>query len=802
MSEESLLFRVGAKIEDFEKKMGVVEKKFAQVGSKFESVGKKLTTGVSLPLVAIGGLAFKASVDFESAFAGVKKTVDATDEELAQMRQGLRDMAKEGPTSATALSGIAEAAGQLGIQTPNILGFTKVVADLGVSSNLAGEEGATMLARFANITQMPQGDFERLGSTIVALGNAGASTEAEIMAMGLRIAGAGAQVNMTEPQILGLANALSSVGIEAEAGGSAISKVMIEMASEVANGGEKLSKFAEVAGMSSTDFQKAFKTDAAGALVSFVEGLGKMKTEGENTFGVLDELGFSEIRVRDALLRASGAGDLFRTSLELGSKAWQENTALSNEAAQRYATTESKLATLRNKLTDVGITLGDALAPAFMKALDAAQPFIGAIENLANWFAQLDPGVQQVIVSIGLFLAALGPVIYIGGTLFNTISGIAGAMKLLAGAQGIGGVVNFAKTLQTAFTMWTSGALTFGGALNFALGPVTLIVLGIAAVIAIGYLLYKHWDEISAFIVKVWEWIKNAAVSVWTAISDFFVNLWTSITGALTSAWESIKNGIVTAWNAIADFFREWFGVILLGILTGGLGLLVMIIAKNWDTIRDGIVTAWETIKTTIATWATNAWNAVVNVLTGLPKWFADMWESAKKWTIDALANLATAVVNGAVNLKNGLIDGLESAWNYLKSLPSRLWDAGKAAIKGLVEGFLSISIPIPTFGISWKDGPMGLQIPSLDIGVNWRDLRSFVPFLADGGIVDSPTLAMIGEAGPEAVVPLSQYDRGGGGGNMVNVYWSSLLNPSQAEVKRVAALINTELGRTGGGFA
>src|SRR5690606_645023 len=159
-------------------------------------------------------------------FTGVIKTVDATDEQMAMLRQGILDMSSELPSSASEIAGVAEAAGQLGIQVDNILGFTRVMSDLGVATNLEANEAATALARLANITGMSQTDFDRLGSTIVALGNNLATTEAEIVAMGLRIAGAGSQIGLTEAQILSFAGAMSSVGIEAEAGGTAISRVM------------------------------------------------------------------------------------------------------------------------------------------------------------------------------------------------------------------------------------------------------------------------------------------------------------------------------------------------------------------------------------------------------------------------------------------------------------------------------------------------------------------------------------------------------------------------------------------------
>ena len=212
---------------------------------------------VALLTVAVGlGLATKAAVDYESAFAGVRKTVDGTEMELAEMSDGIRELSKDIPVAANDLALIAENAGQLGIKKDSILGFTRVMADLGVATNLTGEEAAQTLAKFANITQMPQNEFDRLGSTIVDLGNNSATTEADIAAMALRLAGAGKQAGMSEAEILGYATTLSSLGIEAEAGGSAFSKVFNKINVAVQTGSEDLKNYAKVAGLSVSEFQK------------------------------------------------------------------------------------------------------------------------------------------------------------------------------------------------------------------------------------------------------------------------------------------------------------------------------------------------------------------------------------------------------------------------------------------------------------------------------------------------------------------------------------------------------------------
>ena len=305
-----------------------------------------------------------AAVEWESAFTGVEKTVEGTTEQLAGIESGLRDLSTEIPVTAGELAGIAESAGQLGIETDNVIGFTRVIADLGVATDMTSEQAATALARFANITQMPQGDFDRLGSTLVDLGNNSATTESEIAEMSLRLAAASDQAGLSEAEILGLSAALSSVGIRAEAGGTAFSKVMIEISEAAANGGEQLDKLADVAGMSSDAFANLFAEDPAEAVIRFVEGLGSASDAGENLFGILGDLGIEEIRMRDALLRTAGAGDVLRDSVERGNEAWGENIALTEEAGRRYETTASQWQIFTNQIKDAATSLGEIALPA------------------------------------------------------------------------------------------------------------------------------------------------------------------------------------------------------------------------------------------------------------------------------------------------------------------------------------------------------------------------------------------------------------------------------------------------------
>lgn len=356
--------------------------------SKFNASLSKIAKAGTVALGAIGvsaGLLVKQVVDvgvgFESAFAGVKKTVNASAQELEGFRKEILNLSTDIPQTANEIANIAEAAGQLGIKNDALMGFTRTMADLGVATNMGATEAATTLARFANITQMSQKDFDRLGSTIVELGNNLATTEAEIADMALNIAGAGHQVGMTEPQILALSAALSSVGIEAAAGGTAMSTLMIEIKKATVLGGKDLEKFANVANMSAKDFKDAFEKDAGKAIQTFIEGLGSASERGVDAIALLNDAGLTEVRMTRALLNAANASDVFSSSFDLANKAWEENTALTKEAAQRYETTESKMQILNNTIAKAGITAFEKFKEPFKAALDTG---IDSVNELTN----------------------------------------------------------------------------------------------------------------------------------------------------------------------------------------------------------------------------------------------------------------------------------------------------------------------------------------------------------------------------------------------------------------------------------
>lgn len=477
------------------------------IGAKVSGVGSALTKGVTAPLVAGAGIAVKAAIEYESAFAGVKKTVDATEGEYKKMSLAIREASKVMPASAADIARVAEAAGQLGIKKENIVDFSKTMIDLGESTNLTADEAATSLARLANITQMPQSEFRRLGSTIVDLGNNFATTEKEIVEMSLRLAGTGKLVGLTEPQILAVATAMSSVGINAEAGGSSFSRVMQKINTQVLSSGDKLEKFAQVAGMSADNFAKSWKTEPQIALLAFLDGLKKVKASGGDVTQTLKQLGIKSTQEIDTMQRMAGAGDLLSRALKTANGAWKENNALTEEARKRYETTESQLKIFKNKLTDIAIEFGGPLLKALSSGLDAAKPWLTTLSDMAKKFSEMSREQQQNVIKWGLMAAAIGPALkLLGGGLsiiggftkglgtiasgigkfsgilktFKDAGSIAGGFKALS--AGIGGVGTATAEASTSAGLLSSTIATLGSV------PTWGILLGGTALLGLGYI--------------------------------------------------------------------------------------------------------------------------------------------------------------------------------------------------------------------------------------------------------------------------------------------------------------------------
>lgn len=535
------------------------------VGGKMTGLGNTMTVGVTAPIVAGVGAVVKSAMSWESAFAGVKKTNDEVVDSIgnvvysyADLENGLRGLAAQLPASHQEIAGVAEAAGQLGIKSQDVVSFTKTMIDMGESTNLSAEDAASAIAKIANITGLTSDEYQRFGSSVVALGNNFATTESDIVSMANRLAASGTLAGLTNQEILGLATAMSSVGIEAEAGGTAMTQTLSAIESAVAAGGEKLQKFATVAGESSEEFASKWKNKPVEAIQDFIRGLGKLDEKGESATMVLDDMGLSGVRQSNMLKSLALAADTMTGAVDLSNKAWDENTALTNEANTRYETTESKLKMLKNQVVDTAINFGGPFVDALKNGLEESKPLIQTLSDMAKRFNELEPEQQQHIMKWVAIVAAAGPVLSIFGKLTTKIGGmikVFGAVntkigglvgKLMPAASGLGDV-------ESAAAGATGAASNFGGAVGLLSNPLGLVVGG-AAALAGGLVVLANAkqharEEAQKYGTTLSGETKGALDQFGTAVTNTKIAMTNFETGAVQSA-DNVK-------MAVADMMKQ-----------------------------------------------------------------------------------------------------------------------------------------------------------------------------------------------------------------------------------------------------
>ena len=719
--------------------------KLEQAGAKFQRIGTQLSAAITLPLAAVGAAAAKATADWETALVGVQKTVDATTEEIAALGDSLVRMSERIPVAADELAGIAAEAGQLGIATENLLGFTEAVAALRVATNL-GDQAASTLARLANIMGTSQTDFDRMGSTIVDLGNNLATTEAEIADMALRIAGAGRQIGLTEAQVLSFAGALSSVGVRSEAGGTAISRVMVDIATAVEQGGASLQRFASVAGMSVADFRQQFETDAALAVSAFISGLGDLEEQGKSTFGTLEALGLADIRVRDVLLRASSASDLFTEALERGTTAWSENTALTREANLFFNRLAARFTVLRNKAANITAELGDALRPAIDRVVAAGDKLLNIARGLVARFADLDPQIRMQIALWAGVAAAVGPLSIALGTVLVVFGSVLGVIAQVGTA--LAGLVLVVIAVKNNWLgLGEAGARawdTIVSAADAALSAIVDFVKPIANFL-IGFFVgtaraaFLSWDIIRYEFVRAFSKIRDFARPIFEGLALAFETLGKIAAGAaefirgvLTAGAEEGRQGGTQIGTEIAAGFAEAFS-------TDYVGAFVGIVREGIDRARAFIANAIARLKELAGG------DAVVPDLEGALGALGDLGdvidETGRKGAagFDIMAQAVVTLKEAAVDFAVGFADALGDA----------VVD-GIDAFKRFGEYVLSTLARIAARLVIFQ--ALSSIFPGSKIVAGIGEAFGFAGEFAHGGHIPAGQFGLVGEAGYEVV--------------------------------------------------
>ncbi|GAA1812362.1 phage tail tape measure protein [Nesterenkonia flava] len=516
------------------------EAEFRQLGTTLIGVGGAITGAL--------GLAGAAAIQWESDWADVMRRTAGTPEQLNELEDSLRGIARELPTTHSEVTQVAASAAQLGVAVTDVEDFTRVMIDMGVATNMTAEQAATNMQRFANVMGTETSNMDRLGSAIVDLGNNSATTESEIMDMAQNLAGASRQMGMTEGDVLGISAAMASVGIESAAGGTAVSKAMYEINSSVATGNENLERLADIAGMSSEELSALWQEDAAAGLEAFVLGLGTAASEGRDLQSVLSEVGLGEVRTVRSLANMALAGDQLGNAINRGNDAWAQNVALTNEAGHVYNTTQAQITAAWAQVQDAAIDAGAYVAPVI-------GGMISAVGNLASGFQLLPSPVQAAVVGI---------------------SGIAGVSALAAGSfllllPRIADTREAMRTLGFSFSgAWDSmRRLATGGqglmGMLRRIGPVAAGAAVLLGGLAIARSLSHDVDDVTASVSQLSRELGRMASG-----NDFDAGMIINFDGAIGSMGRSVNDLSEAMRLADSGGFRNlqrWTGD-LVGITT------------------------------------------------------------------------------------------------------------------------------------------------------------------------------------------------------------------------------------------
>ena len=524
------------------------------------------------PLISIGlGKMVQAAETVDSAYRDMRKTVNGTEEEFEHLKEAAIEFSRTHVTTADTILEIEALGGQLGIQARNLEGFSNVVSNLDIATNIDSDDLATYVGQLSNImrdiNQNDPSEYQKnitsFSDALVRLGNNSAAQESNIMKVMMRIASLGNISGFTTPQLLAISTAVAATGQGAEAAGTAISRTFSNIEAAVGKGGDKLEQFAKVSGMSAQEFSDAWNNDPKRAFTAFIGGLKKIDESGGSVDRTLAELDINSVRQKQALEGLTNTYDVLTNSLNMAQEAWNgQESVLSDgsieaagdaarEAQRKSEGFSGAIQMMRNNATALAESMGDGLMPI-------VQAVGGLLEWLTGEVTRLNPGIKTFSVGLLGVIAAIGPAaIAIGavGNGFERIREISAAMESSRTLKGVRGAFEGIQSVFTKVGDSSKYADTRIGKLSSSLGKMsTLKFAGIATgvLVAIGAIksLVDYFQEVAEHQREVQEGFDslNRETARSTSLDDYAAKV--NLVG--TNSYSSAK-----ALEELSNKFRE-----------------------------------------------------------------------------------------------------------------------------------------------------------------------------------------------------------------------------------------------------
>ena len=516
---DKVAVKVGAKL----------AKAFTGIGGMINTATVAIIAGLGVGMVA----GTRAAIEFEDAFAMVKKTMaDVEDPKVFEkIADDLQRLATQIPVRATELAALGSVAGQLGVASDDVSKFVEVTGKLGVATNMTGEQAATSLARFLNVTNETTEEVDKFAAILVQLGNNVAAQESEIILLAQNFGAVASVAGLGATEVLAFSAAMRETGQQSSAGATALGKFFMALKGAEQGDAQALFKFAEVAGVSVNEMANIIEEDIGRAATLFLDGLNEMNAQGQSTIAVLQSLGLNQARTSRALLSLANNSEGLAEAIALANAEAISQNALNEEAATRFETVSQKTAQFKSIMNVAGQQIGEIFLPAVSKLMDVLITIAKGVVGAIRGFSEMGKAMKGVIAVI------------LGSGLVKLIKSIAGAFAGVGGPLGKVGQL-FSK---------------LGGIFVKLLGPLMAIVAGLRTLFNLG----EKQEQFEAFNDAVAS-IGNTFEEVQKQGGDFAENFTEETMKALVEKFpeemqkslrEAMKSGEIT--EAATEFVAQ-----------------------------------------------------------------------------------------------------------------------------------------------------------------------------------------------------------------------------------------------------
>lgn len=682
------------------------------LGEGITDLGRAMALGLTVPIVAAGGAATSVAASFDDAMSQVQGALGGASADM----DGLRNLALQlGADTVFSATESAQAMVELakgGLTEAQIKGGALAASmDLAAAGQLNLADAAATTVQMMGSFGLGAGDATRIANALAGAANA---SSADVSDLTQAMSQCSAQASLAGWSLEDTAAALALFadhGVKGSDAGTSLKTMLQRLAAPTDQAAEAIAAYG----------------------LNIRDSNGKMK----DISGIADELtgklgGLSDAE-RDAALQTIFGSDASRAAailMQSGSEGLAKYIAATNDATAAETMANAQKGELSWALENMGgavesasIAFGTALAPAITAVA-------GVIGNVAEAFASLPAGVQTGIAVVLALVAALGPLLMVIGSVVAALPAISEGFAVLGGALAVplapaaAVVAAIAAIAAAIYAAWTTSE-TFRAAVMAGVDAISSKVQEICAFLApyvqafldqIVSTVQVAMDTLGPVIGAVLTVIVSTVVPILTSIMDTVAQVLATILATVTNVMAAVSTVIQGAWQIISGIFQTVLGVIL-AVTTGDFTTL----QQGVTSIMQGTMVAINGVMQTILSIISGAWNAVKAVFIGV-------------------CNAVSGAISGAFN---GIKSVIDSTMNGAKSTVSGALSAISGFFAGLHLQFPHINLP--HFSISGDFSIVPPSVPS--ISVSWY---------RTGAIAMGASVVGIGEAGPEAVVPLS----------------------------------------------